>query len=495
VAASAPAVATARPIEAAAAGGPVTSATVSFSGGGRRIPPGFLGLSVEYDELQSYEQAGPLFTRVLALIRPRDGGPLTLRIGGKSADHTLWVPTATQSSYSIPIPHQQPLRLFQANQKWLTGLASFIRGEDLRVILDLNLAVHSTAMAVGLAQAAVRTLPAGSVAGFEIGNEPDMYHYQPRLQTERVASTSRATPATWWDNYSAADYRRDYTAYARALLAGVPGVALGAPDIVDPKPDWIAAMTRLGSLGPRFLAIHGYGSSACWPPGSPNYPSTPALLAESASAGLAGALTRAVAAAHAQRIAIRITEMNSVSCGGNPGVADAFATALWAPDALFALIEAGVDGVSWHIRPGTVNAPFRLIPGGIVPLPELYGLAVFAQMTHGPASVLDTSLVAASGLRLKAWAVRKGNTVNVLLINKGPRAATVALPPWGGATDAVVRRLTAPGVTTSAGVRFAGMSIGADGRWHGRPVQSAVPATAGHYDVPVPGYSAALVTL
>jgi hypothetical protein len=32
-------------------------------------------------------------------------------------------------------------------------------------------------------------------------------------------------------------------------------------------------------------------------------------------------------------------------------VSDTFATALWAPDALFELLRAGIDGVNVHVRP------------------------------------------------------------------------------------------------------------------------------------------------
>ena len=61
-----------------------------FSGGSRHIPASFFGLSVEYNELRTYERSGRAFDRVISLIRPRDGAPMLLRIGGKSADHVWW---------------------------------------------------------------------------------------------------------------------------------------------------------------------------------------------------------------------------------------------------------------------------------------------------------------------------------------------------------------------------------------------------------------------
>jgi hypothetical protein len=194
-------------------------------------------------------------------------------------------------------------------------------------------------------------------------------------------------------------------------------------------------------------------------------------------------------------MSLRLTEVNSISCGGNRGVADSFATALWAPDALFEMIEAGVDGVSWHVRPGTLNAPFRFSPKGIEPLPELYGLAIFAQMTHGPASVLRPAIAAPAAAHLKAWAVRRRGVVNLLLINKGGRAAAVRIPARRGGRPALIRRLTAPGPRATSGVRFAGMYVGEDGRWHAHEVLVRARPAGGFYHLLVPAYSAALVTL
>ena len=52
------------------------------------------------------------------------------------------------------------------------------------------------------------------------------------------------------------------------------------------------------------------------------------------AAGPGRSVRRALRFAHENGMQFRVTELNSVSCGGNAGVADSFATALWAPDAL-----------------------------------------------------------------------------------------------------------------------------------------------------------------
>jgi hypothetical protein len=465
---------------------PALPAYLTLTGGGRPVPASFFGLSVEYKELRTYIRSGALFDRVISLIRPRDGSPLLLRIGGKSADHVWW-----ETANGRP-----PKWVTKIGDPWLRDLAGLVRRDDLRVMLDLNLAVHSSRLAATFAAAAVKALPRSSIAALEIGNEPDQYWRQPWLEKQRIRTTGAGVPLHWTHDYSDLDYRRDYEVYARALAAKVPGIPLGGPEIISSKSSWLATMTGLGALNPKFLAIHRYASSTCWPPWSPYYPTIPMLLANTASAGLAGTVGGAAAFAHANGMALRLTEVNSISCGGNSGVADSFATALWAPDALFEMLRAGIDGVNWHIRPRTINAPFQLDAGGIVPLPELYGLAVFAQMTHGPSRLLDSTLSSSAGLDLKAWAVQRHVATTVLLINKGAREADVRLPAVA-ATQLIasVRRLEAPSIEATRGLRFAGRSIGTDARWHGHDTATAVRQIGGFYYVLVPGYSAAEVSL
>src|SRR5207302_298656 len=76
--------------------------------------------------------------------------------------------------------------------------------------------------------------------------------------------------------------------------------------------------------------------------------------------------------AHAAGRTFRITEMGT-SAGSVPGVTDTFATALWAPDALFSMAGVGVDGVNVHIR--AVNNNSALNATG-PPRPLFYGLAL-----------------------------------------------------------------------------------------------------------------------
>lgn len=466
----------------AAAAAPALPAHLTLQSGGQPIPRSFFGLSVEYDELLDYEALGPVFSNVLQLIRPENGSRMLLRIGGKSADRTYYVTRPEK-----PVPYGHPI-----GQRWLQDLGTLVASDGLQVMLDLNLAVHSPTEAVRFVKAA-RAQFGSSLFGVVIGNEPDLYWRGAFLTKERLATTTRSIPRLWTTGYSAVDYRRDYDSYARALVKSVPGIQIGGPEIISAKPQWLLAVEGLGREDPSFLTIHRYAGSTCFPRTSPFYPTIGGLLNERASFGLGGTISNAAAFAHSHGQALRIDEVNSVSCGGNAGVADSFATALWAPDALFELARDGAGSVSWHIRPKPLNAPFHPTATGIEAMPELYGLAVFAQMTGPGARILNSSLAVAAGLHLKAWVVRFGSNLRVLLINKGARAANVALR-LGSAGTAFVKRLTAPGIGSSSGVTFGGQQIGADGQWQGPVVQSEVRGRRGVYQVAVPGFSAALVS-
>ncbi len=457
---------------------------VRLTGTSQAIPRSFFGLSMEYTGVPSYSQMGPLFDRVVAMVRPQDGSRMLLRIGGKSADHFYWeVPTTGA-----------PPGVTELGQPWMNDLTSIVARDHMRVMLDLNLAVHSPTMAVAFAKAANAALPRGTLAGLEIGNEPDLYTLQRTLQVERIATTLKSVPNNWQHDYSPADYRRDYISYARALKAALPNVPLGGPEAISYQVPWLSAIEGLGRLDPGFLTIHRYASSNCWPTSSPFYPTIAVMLSPAASAGLAGTVRGAVTYAHVRHQALRLTEVNSISCGGNTGVADSFATALWAPDVLFQMISEGVDSVSWHIRTTSVNAPFVPSGPGIIAKPELYGLAVFAQMFGSNASLLGTKITTSGPSNLSAWPVRSSQGLKVLLINKSPRAANVRLALGTGSTKAFVRLLQAPSISSSQGVTFAGQSIGPSAQWQGTPVVSTVKGARGSFGVAVPGYSAALVT-
>jgi len=470
----------------AAAPASAASARVILGAVGRRIPSSFLGMSVEYNELHSYESAGAPVDRVLSLLHQRGPTRMVMRIGGSSADHTWWKTRL-----------RPPRGVTTIDDPWVARLAAFVRLAHLRVLLDLNLAMHSPSRAASFVSATATALPPGALAGLEIGNEPNHYLGQPQLNRQRELSTDANLPRDWTLTYSPLVYRDDFRAYARALIARLGPISLGAPDITAPLILWLTATLDLGRLGPAFLAVHRYAQSTCAPPGSAAYPTVERLLGEPASAGLASTLRVAVAIAHQNDEQLRVTEFNSVSCSGGGLVADSLTAALWAPYVLFEMLHAGVDAVYTHLRPHFLNAPFQVTQHGIRPLPELYGLALFAHVAPAGARLRTITLQSSPLLKLKVWATSHGSTTSVVLINKGDTSADVTvLARATRRAVATVQLLRAPDAAAVSGIRYAGRWIGTDGRWHGHQTTARIRVRAdGHYHLVVPATSAAVMTL
>jgi hypothetical protein len=449
------------------------------------VPRSYFGLSTEYWAMPLFERYNSMFERVLSLLRAPGEGPLILRIGGDSADHSILNPDV----------RRLPNAVFELTPAWFRQTSKVVRDVDARVILDLNLVVDLPSMAAEWARAAETQLPPGSIVGYEIGNEPDIYN--PWYWAEIFSSIANALdirlPMT---ALTPAEYTQIFESYAAMLAKFVPGVPLLGPVVAYPTwhLNWIRTFLAGPHPGLKVVTAHMYPYSACAPPGSAGYPTIGRLLSENATAGMARSLIPAVRLAHTAGLPFRLTEMNSVTCGGVAGVSDTFATALWAPDALFELLRAGVDGVHIHVRAYAVNAAFSVGAHGIVPHPLLYGLALFTRMLGPDAQLLQLRIRAREPVRMKVWAVRVGGDVlNTLLINKSGRSVRVNLriPVRGRGT---VQRLLAPSPAAKSGVTLDGQHLGARDTWQGRLVIDTIAPGRDGYELTVPAFSAALVT-
>ncbi len=432
-----------------------------------------------------FEHYNSMFERVLSLVRAPGEGPLVLRIGGDSADHSIWDPNM----------RRLPDAVFELTPSWFRQTGKVVRDVDARVILDLNLVVDLPSMAAEWARTAETQLPPRSIVGYEIGNEPDIYNpsYWAEIFSPIAHALDIKLPMT---ALTPAEYTQTFGSYAAVLAKFAPGMPLLGPVVAYPTwhLNWILTFLARTHPGLRGVTAHMYPYSACAPPGSAGYPTIGRLLSENATAGIARSLIPAVRLAHSSGLPFRLTEMNSVTCGGVAGVSDTFATALWAPDALFELLRAGVDGVHIHVRAYAVNAAFSVGAHGIVPHPLLYGLALFTRMLGPDAQLLQLRIRARDAVHLKVWAVRvDGDVLNTLLINKSGRSMRVNLriPVRGRGT---VQRLLAPSPAAKSGVTLNGQHLGRSDTWEGRLVIATIAPGRNGYELTVPAFSAALAT-
>jgi hypothetical protein len=442
------------------------------------VPRSFLGISTEYWTIPFWANHLSLLGRVLSAITPH--GPTVLRIGGSSADQVFWAPA-----------EEPPEWVFEIRRSWLSQVRRIIARFGVRVILDLNLVTATPRIAVRWARAADTTLPSESVVGFEIGNESDIYS---RAAWRRITGGvgSRTLPR----RMTAGGYASSYLTYAKALARVDRGVPLYGPALSEPAThlSWISRLLGGDHPGLGAITVHRYPLSACSHQGSKTFPTIARLLGENATAGMARTIGGAVRAAKRAGLTVRLTELNSVTCGGRHGVSNTFATALWAPDALFELLRAGASSAAVHVRAKAINMAFSLTRRGLVAYPLLYGLSLFSRTLGADPQLLPLRLNTQRSLRLKAWAVRaSGNLLHVLLIDKGTQAARVSLriPDAGPVT---AQQLLARSARATSGVTLGGQHLNARGRWAGKPIIEIIRPGTGGYQVTVRGISATLVT-
>jgi len=474
--------------------------TVPVQASTSAIPRAFLGLSTEYATMPLVERHTGLYEGVLTLLQVPGDGRFVLRIGGDSSDHAVFDPSADRL----------PPWAFPVTPDLVARTVGIIEALRLRVIIDLNTISTTPRLTGAWVRAAIRkaNLPAGSLAAFEIGNEPDIYNraaWAGDILAANPPSTLKqagVSPLRLPNKITPASYDRTYQAFARALASAAPDVPLVAPALSNEHRhlQYIKTLLRRPHPGLRVISAHVYPYSACARPGQLLYPTVQKLLSENASAGMAQTVGPAVALAHRAGFSLRLTEINSVTCGGVKGVSNTFATALWAPDALFELMRAGVEGVNLHARVQAINDPFYFTRRGLQTHPLLYGLILFQRMLGAHARLVPVRLRSSRSLHLKIWAVREGdgtktpNTLNVLVINKGRRSALINLH-LPTRSRASVQRLLAPSASSTSGVTLAHQRLSDQAVWQGKERLETISLSSRGHVLRVRGESAALLTV
>lgn len=462
----------------------------------RPVPAGFTGLSIEYRSAPYYFGTGPGAPNPLfiSLVRQlTDGQSPVIRFGGDTTDWTWW-PT--------PGVSQPPGIRYTLTPRWIQATRAAATALDARLILGINFESDSAGIAATEADALLTGLGASHVAGFELGNEPEVYGTLGwYANAAGVGVPGRPV------GYGFDAYLRDYRRVSAALASSVPlvGPASGAPQ-------WLGGLGRYLRANPRvgLVTFHRYPLHRCFTPrNSPDYPTIANLLAPAASRGPADSLQQAIDVAHARGLPFRADELNSVSCGGARGVSNTFASALWALDTLFNMARVGADGVNIHTFRKAIYEPFAFSHAGgrwtARVRPMYYGLLLFARAAPPGARLLRTttsrspasSTHPASDLRVWATHARDGR-VRVILINDSlHRWVTTAVRAPGDAGDATVQRLRAPRVGARGGITIAGQSFGAKtttAALNGPLRQTALTPVQGRFVVRLPPASADLLT-
>lgn len=277
------------------------------------------GLSFEYPLMEKALGAGPCPTQAFVASLKSLGSP-TVRIGGDSQD--LAGPTAAYHYVIAP--------------SFWTTLGCLARESGSPIVVGLNFAESPVADEQTTIAEAEQAIPASQLS-FSLGNEPDLYGLSHILPNEPGFTVPAYRAAPW----TAEKFASEWTS-RRAQLGAIP---IEGPDLAGIG--WRETMTPVLERNPPVaLTVHAYPTAAC---GTAAAPTTAArLLTKHASVGLVEKYDWLLAVAKAAARPAIISESNSGSCGGRPGVSDEPVAGVWAARYVLAAMLAGWTQVRFH---------------------------------------------------------------------------------------------------------------------------------------------------
>ena len=288
-----------------------------------------------------------------------------------------------------------------------------------------------------------------------------------------------------------------------------PRPPIAGPSIIGGYANWLAAFSRIIANQRKRLAlvtVHRYPLFACGKkPGTKRHVSPRELMQPAATDANYGPIRNLVLQAARYRKRVRLTESNSVACGGAHGVSDAYASAIWGVDWLFLMAAAGVEGVDFHtssqlyqpFSPVTLNDGRR----AVVARPLYYAMLLFAEATAHHARLLPSAFPGRKSVPgLHTWATydRVDRRFRVAVVNRTGRARAVRLRVPRGRSSGTVKRLSGPSLGATEGVSLGGQSfpdVSLDGVLPGTPSLTRVHRRRGMFTVRMPRYGVALLTV
>ncbi|HEX4156656.1 MAG TPA: hypothetical protein VHY48_13690 [Acidobacteriaceae bacterium] len=410
------------------------------------LPHNFTGLSYE-----SAQVANPSFfsasnKTLIALFRKLSPQGV-LRLGGGSSEYTTYSeqPPTTPPSFETfgPDTSKTVKSGTITSALALRNLRAFLDAAGWSCLYGLNLGQGTKANAVAEAEAAHRILGPRLLA-LQIGNEPDSFR-------------NRFRPPT----YGPQDFLREWLDFHAAILARIPHARFAGPDISN-KLSFLTAFAQEATKHPDIVLLTGH-YYAMGPAGSPGATLDNLLSADPRHATLKSRDVPVIQAAmQTAHLPFRISEMNSCWNGGEPGVSNTFASALWCADAMLRFASLGFSGVNLHGGGNGIYSPIVGSPiTGFSRRPEFFGM-MLAQHFAG-ATLLRTKLQCDSD-RVTAYAARRPGTERranlIAVINKTTSSMSLTLEdqlleghPWHAL------QLSAPSLDSQTDPTFAPANI------------------------------------
>jgi hypothetical protein len=378
--------------------------------GGLAIAMRPVGLSLEYPTMAQDLGTGACPPPALVAALRQLGSP-PLALAGESQDLTAppGALTGVAPSWETATLYELPAPFWSQLHCLLSGA-----GDPLSVGLNLRKGVPSWAaqMVAGAQSAATNGLE------FSLGNEPDLYSLHnyaalaERLPHAELAATNL------------------YLQLAGALEPTVGALPVIGPELAIPAL-WRRQLPRIiAQLHDRAVGVHQYPLSACGGPGAV----TTAKLLASTAADAPRSLAWVVADARAAGVPAIISEANSASCGGQAGVSDSPAAAVWAVRFVLSALKTGFQEVRFHSSGGSYD-PFLVRGATVIARPLQSALVALNQWLPIGASIrtvpgvrgLVATAVSAPPTATSATGATAGSAPQLILDNESAKPRTVLL--------------------------------------------------------------------
>jgi hypothetical protein len=372
------------------------------------------GLSFEYPLMEKALGTEPCPNPALVATLKQLGSP-SLRIGGDSQD--LAGPSAAYH-YFIPPSF------------WNT-LGCLARETGAQVTVGLNFATSPPSDDLTTIAEAEQAIPAAQLS-FSLGNEPDLYGISHIFPDEPgVTIPAFRTPPWTADRYISEWETR------RALLGQIQ---IEGPDLAGIG--WRAPISQmLIEDPPDAIDTHAYPTSACGPP---DLMTTAArLLSKHASVGLVEKYDWLLAVARAAHRPAIVSESNSASCGGKPGVSNTPVAGVWAARYVVAALLAGFAQVRFHSAGGSYD-PLSFEANGTVTMRPLGHALLFLHRWIPLGSRVSSS---SSNPKLLAATVSDGPHTSTIVSSFSSKPLRFSIDVTGSAKHVHTDTLT----TTSVG--------------------------------------------
>jgi hypothetical protein len=427
------------------------SVAVGYDEPGRANSENFIGLSYESAVLASPEHFSPGNASIMGLLRGLGPGGV-LRLGGNSSARTVWRDPGDGSE----------VESFVITPAAIDALAELLKALDWRLIYGLNLARAKPEAAAEEAAYVAQAVGARLLA-FQIGNEPDGFGRWSRMRPQ---------------SYDLGAFSAEWRQFHSAIVARLPTAPFAGPDIVSEQ-SWVRPFVEATGDELALVTRHYYADG---PAGAPHV-SLNRLLRSAPNAERMLENMRAIS--ESSRLPFRISETNSIFNEGQPGVSDAFGSALWGVDFMFQVAEAGGAGVNFHTGDAKAYTPIGPGPGGQhVARPLYFGMLMFKDAVRG--AVLVPKRLKAEGFNMAAYPTRAADgTLKVCLINKDLKSsARIEIEAGRGFQSASLLRLAAPSAEARTDITFGGSGVDGFGHWSPQPLSSFPWRRDSFVDVP-----------